>query len=207
MSSDIELLEAWRDGDGAAGERLVERHFRAIYRFFLSKLGGDVDDLVQATFLAGVEARDRIAHGSNVRAYLFGIAVRKLHDHLRRAYRQPEGADLSAQSLVDMGTGPSTAIVRRKEHRILLEALRRIPLDLQIAVELTYWEGLSSNDVGRILELPSGTVRTRLRRARELLAARMRELLGSGEPLESTIHDLERWAASLRDGLDTDAQR
>ena len=84
---------------------------------------------------------------------------------------------------------------------MLLEALRRIPLDYQIAVELFYWEGLTGSEVASALGVPEGTVRTHLARGRKALAERMAEL-EPAELVQSTMDDLERWAASLRAQLD-----
>ena len=63
----------------------------------------------------------------------------------------------------------SAEAAQHEEQRLLLEALRRIPLDLQIAIELHYWEGMSGPDLAQVLDIPEGTVRSRLRRAREPL--------------------------------------
>ena len=83
----------------------------------------------------------------------------------------------------------------------MLHALRAIPIDLQIALELFYWEKLSAPELAEVLEIPEGTVRSRLRRAREALEQRLRALESSPERLASTLSNLEGWALSLRDRL------
>ena len=82
-TDDQALLEAWRGGDEHAGRELVERHLPAVYRFFANKLGRDVDDLVQQTFLALIEGRDRVREAAGFRGFLFGIARNKLLKHFR----------------------------------------------------------------------------------------------------------------------------
>jgi len=167
MQSDGELLAGWRGGDNAAGQQLVERHWSSIARFFRSKIGDDGADLISQTFLACVEARDRI-EGDNVKAYLFSVARRRLADHFRSRARSPS-IDFSASSVIDLGTGPTTHVSRRERRELLHDALARIPLDDQIALELAYFEGMSMREIASVLELQENTVRSRLARAREKL--------------------------------------
>ena len=88
MRSDAELLAAWRAGDAPAGNELVRRHFMAVYRFFVNKVSHDVDDLIQRTFLACVEGRDRFRADSSLKAYILGIARNQLLMHLRQRQRR-----------------------------------------------------------------------------------------------------------------------
>ena len=60
VDGDHELLRAWQTGDDRAGEQLFRRHYQLILRFFHNKAGTQAHDLVQRTFLACLEARDRI---------------------------------------------------------------------------------------------------------------------------------------------------
>ena len=76
-------------------------------------------------------------------------------------------------SLVDLATSPSRVVARDEEHLALVSALRTLPVDFQIAIELTYWEGLNASEVGEVLQVPASTVRTRLTRARRLLLKRL----------------------------------
>jgi|LNFM01.2.fsa_nt_gb RNA polymerase sigma-70 factor (ECF subfamily) len=199
MTTDIELLDAWRSGEGSAGDRLLERHFAAIFRFFRSKLGdAAAEDLAQATLLACVDARTRATELASFRAYLFGIARNQLRMHLRGRQVRDRVIELASVSAADLGASPSAIVGARDEQRLLLAALRRIPIDFQIAVELYYWEGLSTRELADVLEIPEGTVRSRLTRAREHLATQMLELGASPETTNSTMDGFDGWAASLR---------
>jgi len=182
VRTDLELLDAWRAGDRAAGDALVSRHWASISRFFRAKVGDDGADLISQTFLACVEGRDRIA-GDNVKAYLFAVARRRLADHFRKRARAPV-VDLARSSLVDLGTGPATELGRRQRGELLRDALARIPLDDQIALELAYFEGMSTRDLAAVLEIPENTVRSRLSRARDKLRAKLCEL---GTPAEAAL--------------------
>jgi RNA polymerase sigma factor (sigma-70 family) len=174
VRSDLELLEAWRGGDSSAGDELVSRHWTSISRFFRAKVGDDGADLISQTFLACVEGKDRI-EGDNVKAYLFSVARRRLADHFRRRARAPD-VDFELSSLADLGTGLITAVDRRQQHELLRDALARIPLDDQIALELSYFESMSTREVASVLDIPENTVRSRLSRARDKLRAALAAL-------------------------------
>ena len=73
MSADIELLDAWCAGDNAAGDALIRRHFEAVCRFFRSKLGEDVEDLIQRTFQVCTVRRNDLTAGGSFRGFLFGV--------------------------------------------------------------------------------------------------------------------------------------
>ena len=197
MQSDVALLEAWRGGDRKAGDNLFTRHFDSIYRFFASKIRGDVEDLVQSTFLACVEGQQVFRGEASFRTYLFAIAKRLLYRRLRSNRRQPK-LDFTITSLQQLGPSPSAAFGARQEQRLLLEGLRRIPIEMQVALELHYWEQLTGPQIAEVLEIPEGTVRSRLRRAREALVAQLEQLASSPEQLHSTLGNLDRWAADHR---------
>lgn len=200
--SDEALLDAWRDGDRTAGEALLRRHFDALFGFFRGKIDdrATVEDLVQRTLLAALRGREGFRSDASFRTWLFAIARHELCGQLRRVHRTPELVDFAELSVAELsGAGPTTVVARLQQARLLLEALRRIPLDLQIAIELTYWENLSATDVAAVLEIPPGTVKSRLRRAREALEAAMLELGSPSEEIHATVDNLEGWAARVRD--------
>lgn len=195
----MELLEAWRGGNRAAGSQLFERHFASICRFFASKIDRDVDDLVQRTFTACVEGRERFRGQSSFRTYLFGVAHNVLRSHLRGRKRESDRLDFGVTSVFDLGLSPTVLIAARKEQTLILQALRRIPVEHQIVLELYYWESMTAKDLAEVLEVPEGTVRGRIRRAKQLLEEQLRTLAESDAILESTMSDLESWARSLRE--------
>ncbi|MCA9654994.1 MAG: sigma-70 family RNA polymerase sigma factor [Myxococcales bacterium] len=194
MSTDLELLQRWREGDRRAGEELLGRHFDSLVGFFHYKLDDGVEDLIQATMLACVEGRDRIAHGS-FRAYLFGVARRMLYQHYRRL-RARDHVDFGSCSVRDLGPSPSTAFRRAESRELMIEALRQVPIDFQIALELHYFEGLASPEIAAVLEIETATVRTRLHRGRKLLRAAFDQLSADPERASAMMARLE----ASRDG-------
>jgi RNA polymerase sigma factor (sigma-70 family) len=175
---DLELLTRWRSGDNAAGSALVKRHYETLHRFFVSKAPGHDEDLIQQTFVACVEARDAFRGESTFRAYLFGLARFQLLTHYRKVYRRPD-LDFTITSLRDLGTSPTGALLRREAAQLLQLALSQVPVDQQIALELTYWEGLAAPEIARVLDIPENTVYSRLRRAKEHLRKALEQLSDS----------------------------
>jgi len=203
MATDRELLEQWREGDKAAGNRLFERHFVSLRRFFRNKVGlSVVEDLIQRTMLACLESVHRFRGDSSFRTYLFTIARRQLVDHIRRSQRRAggEACDLTLTSVRDAGLSPSGIAASHEHHALLAEAMQQIPVDFQITLEMYYWEQLEGQELAEVLGISPTTVRTRLHRARKVLRERLRELAPNLEADEAAI---ERSITGLGNGLGT----
>jgi RNA polymerase sigma-70 factor, ECF subfamily len=198
--TDGELLDRWRGSDFASGEALFERYYKMVERFFVNKIPDAVPDLVQETFTRCVENREKIRDNDQFRLYIFGIAYNVLKAHLRRRYRGEQPLEVSETSLRDLEPGPSaiTLVLRRREHRMLLEALRTIPVDDQVVLELHYWESLTTEEIAEALRVPPATARRRLQRARNKLGEVMHHLTESAGDLTTTVACLEDWARDCR---------
>lgn len=198
MEADADLLRAWAEGDQTAGNTLVRRHFDSVARFFQSKVDDAAADLIQRTFLGCIEARARFDRIGSFRAYVLGIARRQLLEHFRRMHRHERRLDGLRISVYDLGESPSHRVAMREEQKILLAALQRLPLEIQMTLELFYWEQLPEREIAHVLEIPQGTVKSRLSRGRTLLRQHITALCETPAQLESTLHGLEKWARSLR---------
>lgn len=196
LRSDFELLDQWGAGDLAAGSELFERHFDTLYRFFRNKVDNELQDLMQRTLLACVEGRTRFRRESSFRTYLFQTARFQLYAHYRDL-RRAKHLDFAVITAADLQASPSGIIARKQDFRLLLEALRRIPVDHQIVLELTFWEELSGPEIAQVLGIPEPTVRSRLRRASERLRAELVALGGTDTQLRETGDDLQLWARRL----------
>ena len=197
---DAELLASWRAGQSSAGGELFARHAPAIARFFRNKVSSPVEDLVQQTFLALLEGQHRLGEPDKTRAYLFGIAHNVLRGHLRTLTRERQ-FDENVSSLAELDPSPSSALAHKREKQLLLLALRRIPVQHQVALELYYWEGLETPEIAEVLGISASAMRSRMVRARELLAAALAELADSEHELRSTLEGLDEWAAGIRGRL------
>ena len=197
-ATDLELLHGWRAGDESAGQQLFERHFESVYRFFCNKVARDVDDLVQETFLGCVGAKDRFREDASFRTFLFAIARKVLLKYRERWAPKDAGEEFHASRVADLEVSPTQIVVESEEQALLLRALRRLPLELQIALELYYWEGMRSKDVADVLELPHGTVRSRLRRGREQVKETVEQLAQRPDLRASTLGNFDAWLASIQ---------
>jgi RNA polymerase sigma factor (sigma-70 family) len=198
--TDAQLLASWGAGDKLAGEQLCRRHAPSIVRFFRNKVSTPVEDLVQQTLLALLEGHERITDPTKLRAYLFGIAHNVLRTHLRELSRGRQ-IDEGVSSLAELDPGPTTALARKREQQLLLLALRRLPIQHQVALELYYWEGLNTVEIAEILGLSDSAMRSRMVRARSLLEAELAQLAESDVELRSTVEKLDGWAAQIRERM------
>lgn len=167
IDAEAELLAAVAGGDRAALRELYERHAPWL-TLRLSRRCGDpdvVDDAVQDTFLAVWRQAGRYDGRGEVAAWIWGIAIRRLIDGLRRRPRRElplshrEETEPSAEEQVLLGI----------EHGDLGGALGRLSPELRAVVQATVLDGLTTREAGRLLGIPAGTVKTRMMRARAQL--------------------------------------
>ena len=177
-ATDVELLHRWAEGDNRAGETFYERHVSKVQRFFRNRVARGAEDLVQATFLACLEARSRFRGDAKLTTFLYAVARNKLLEHLRRVQSRDAAIDPLAVSVVDCGLSPASALDQGEREQLVQSAMCRLPIDLQLTLELYYWEGISAREIGEITGVPEGTVRTRLRRAKSQLRERVEAVTG-----------------------------
>lgn len=196
-ASDIDLLRAWRAGDAAAANLLTQRHYASVRRFFDLKVSHLAEDLTQQTFLAAVEGVERYRAEAGFRAYLFGIARLQLLRVLRKQGRHEHAMRFAGGDAPGAATSLSVVAARREEHKVLLAALTQLPTDLQIVVELYYWEGMPTAEIGAVLETNPSTITSRLARAREQVHQLVLEMTRPGRLRDSLMADLDAWQRSL----------
>lgn len=200
MATDLELFAAWRAGDSAAGSELFERHARSVLRFFRNKVGDTAaEDLLQETFLACVSASDGFRGDAEFRTYLFTAARSRLHNYLGRVAPKRAMIDFGVDSVEDLGMSPTAALAQRDDDAALHDALRKLPVDLQVAIELYYFEGLGGEDLAQVLGVARPTARRWLQRAREELRRHLEARGRSLEHIERSSDDLAKRAAALDD--------
>lgn len=191
---DPALLEAWQAGDKQAGRQLVRRYYEPIYRFFFGKVAdGACEDLTQETFEVLIRRREGYRGEGPFRAYLYGIARFVLVAHIRRRRRLRERFEPAEHSAIDPASAAGSEIFAAREHeRVVAAALRSLPLDDQITIELKDWEGLTQDELAALFEVPRSTMGSRISRAR----ARLRKAI------EVQLKDAHK-LAELEEGLET----
>jgi RNA polymerase sigma-70 factor (ECF subfamily) len=186
---DSSLWSRARAGDADAFGLLFERHAKAIYNFCFRRTGSwDAgEDLLSIVFLEAWRRRDRELPHDKVLPWLYGIATNVVRNR-RRSERRFRKA-LARVPAPRPETGfESDAEERLDDERRMTDALdllAELPRHEQEVFVLCAWSGLSYKDAALALELPVGTVRSRLSRARR----RLRELdpASGHEPLEEAV--------------------
>ncbi len=192
IEDDFALLDRWSAGDSAAGNALFKKHFTAVYRFFEHKTDGDIDELVQDTFLACVRGRETFRRQSTFRTYLFAIARHSLYAYWRK--RRKGAVDVDEVSIASLSTSVGSRLARRQDRARLLTALRELPMEQQLLLELHYWEGLDGERIAEVFDVEPATTRSRLFRARAALRERL-SAEGGAVPADG---DLDAWARELQ---------
>lgn len=181
---DLELFHRWAGGDVDAGQQLVRRHYDAVYCFFASKLGEHVAvELTQDTFEIMCRKASSLQIHSSFASYVFGIARWKLVDHVRR--RSVHGFDPLSDSFPLLGDDPgaSTWLGLRREQSTLVKALRQLPLDDQILLELRIYEALKMREIADILGTTKERVAGRLTVAKRRLVRAVEGLCSAEETM------------------------
>ncbi len=164
--SDVEMLAAVAGGDRQALRVLYERHAPWLSLRLARRCAdpGVVDETIQDTFLAVWRGAGRYKGEGDVGAWIWGIAIRRLIDALRRRPRR----ELLVAEIDDCG-GAEEDILLGVEYGDLGGALRRLSPELRAVVQATVLDGLTSREAGHLLGIPAGTVKTRMMRARAQL--------------------------------------
>jgi RNA polymerase sigma-70 factor (ECF subfamily) len=162
--SDEVLLTAIAAGDRAALRTLYERHAPWI-AIRLARRCADrdvVDDAVQDTFVAVWRSAASYHGHGDVAAWMWGIGIRRLIDGIRR---RPVREFYSAERESDEPSAEERVLVG-VEHGDVAGVLHRLSPELRAVVQATVLDGLTSREAGRLLGVPTGTVKTRMMRAR-----------------------------------------
>ena len=167
---DAELLSAVAGGDRRALEVLYRRHAPWLLARLSRRCGdpGVVDEVLQDTFLAVWKGAGRYDGRGDVGAWVWGIAVRRLVDAVRRSPR-PTAALVEVPETAGLVGSAEEQVLLGVEHGALGPALDRLSPELRAVVRATVLDGLTTREAARLLGIPSGTVKTRMMRARAQL--------------------------------------
>ena len=174
---DLELARRCGNGDAAAQRAFVDR-FAVLVRSLCARsgiVGPDREDVAQQVLLDAFRALPRYRGTSRLSTWIYSLALRRVADHFRSPQRRdvPSGwpGDDSfppPESAPDV-LAPDEQAVRRDEDRRVSRALARVA-EPERAVLLGYYLGeMSVSEISRTLEIPEGTVKTRLHRGRQML--------------------------------------
>ncbi|MBN8227379.1 sigma-70 family RNA polymerase sigma factor [Corallococcus macrosporus] len=182
------LLVRLRRGDPEAFESLVHQHQDRLYDFCFRMLGDreEAHDLVQEIFVSVHQNVRRFREDARLSTWLFRISKNHCLNRLKYLQRRGRGRsdvydEVSAAAIAEGGGAPpqpDAALDAARERARVQRAISQLDPDARMLVALRDIEGLSYDEIVDITELPEGTVKSRLHRAREKLA----DLLGRFEP-------------------------
>jgi RNA polymerase sigma-70 factor (ECF subfamily) len=186
-SPDLDLLQRCRDGDLEAFDELVAHHQNRIYNLCFWRLG-DADeaaDAAQDTFVRAWKSIAQFRGESAFSTWLHRIALNVTHDAASRRSRAPvafsslapPGADEPdyAPDPHDPAEGPEQNAARRERRQAVRHALAQLPDHFRVVLILFDIEGRSYEEAAALLELPLGTLKSRLNRARLALRGKLEE--------------------------------
>lgn len=193
---DAELVARVQRGDQRAFEMLVVKYQRRIERL-IARMVRDVDlveDIAQETFIRAYRALPGFRGESAFYTWLYRIAVNTAKKAMIGLRRDPllteaalgggteddDGAQAVDRDLTD-GETPESAMASRQIAETVNEAVAALSEDLRQAITLREIEGLSYEEIAEMMDCPIGTVRSRIYRAREAIATRLRPLLDTRE--------------------------
>jgi RNA polymerase sigma factor (sigma-70 family) len=203
-ATDETLFHAWLDADAAAGQVLVRRHYRRILLFFYAKVGPDLaKDLTQSTFETLCINKVSFRGDSTLLTYLFGIARWKLVDYFRaRRAREALFDPLADPGHVpEMDQSITALFMDKQQESLVVQALRSLPLDDQIILELKEYEKLTSAQLAAMYDVGRDTMSSRINRARKRLAAAVAERAKSARLVDSTLTSLDDCMRQIRDRI------
>jgi len=189
---DLQLVERVREGDKHAYGLLVEKYRRKLLRL-LSRMIRDpdeVEDVAQETFIKAYRALPQFRGDAAFYTWLYRIAVNTAKNHL--ATRGRSMPTLSEQAMdeeddpedrlmtQDIST-PESELLSKQVAYAVNEAVQALPVELRQAITLREIEGMSYEEIAEAMACPIGTVRSRIFRAREAIAAKLRPILGTPE--------------------------
>ncbi len=189
---DQQLVERVQSGDKRAFDLLVSKYQRKLGRL-LSRFIRDpseVEDVTQEAFIKAYRALPGFRGDSAFYTWLYRIGINTAKNHLvAMGRRAPTSTELDAEEaegveagdqLRDLNT-PENQMMSRQVGDTVNQTLQELPEELRTAITLREIEGLSYEEIAAVMQCPVGTVRSRIFRAREAVAEKLRPLLGTGK--------------------------
>jgi len=187
---DRQLVERAQRGDKRAFELLVEKYQRKLARL-LSRFIRDpaeVEDVTQEAFIKAYRALPAFRGESAFYTWLYRIGINTAKNYLMALGRRaPTSTEVEAEEaegfeegeqLRDINT-PESVLLSNEIAETVNSTIEQLPEELRTAIQLREIEGMSYEDIAQVMNCPIGTVRSRIFRAREAIAERLRPLLGT----------------------------
>ena len=161
MRSDEDLMAAVASGDETALAALIDRYATSVHAYLLRHSGNreDADDLLQETWVRVARSAKRFDTARRFRSWLYGIATNLARDLFRRRMT-------SERALRDLaGQPPAASGADSVDRGELRERIAKLPENMRAVLLLRYYEGMSEAEMAEVLDVPRGTVKSRLHAA------------------------------------------
>lgn len=189
---DQQLVERAQRGDKHAFELLVVKYQRRLGRLIsrFVRNAAEAEDLTQEAFIKAYRALPAFRGDSAFYTWLYRIGINTAKNHLlaqgRKAptstpFDTEEAEDFEDASLLHEVATPENEMMSKQVVDVVNASLQQLPEDLRTALTLREIEGLSYEEIAAVMDCPIGTVRSRIFRAREVVATNLRPLLGTSE--------------------------
>ena len=185
--TDEELMTAFQAGDDAAFEQLYTRHQRPIYQYIYRRManGSRAEELTQEVFMGLIRSRGTWRMEASFKTYLYRIAFNQCASEARRAdfranepLEHPDGTPRDVEADCP---APDAEATRRQEAALVASALEALDDDQREAIVLREYQGLSYEEIGEVLGVAVGTVKSRIFRGKLELKRLLAPLLGAGD--------------------------
>ena len=189
MKDQEKIIARARRGDADAFEQLVVSYRDQVFRLALRMCGSeaDADEVAQEAFLSAWKALPNFRGESQFSTWLYQLTTHAAIDLMRREKRQIASADITEVSAADPAPSPQQQAEQSEQREIVRDAILQLAPEQREVVVLRFMEELSYEEIGAVLKLPSGTVKSRLNRAK----AQLKEILSKSGNLfgaGSVIH-------------------
>ena len=189
---DQELVERAQQGDTKAFEMLVVKYNRRLGRL-LSRFIKDeheVNDVVQESFIKAYRALPNFRGDSAFYTWLYRISINTAKNFLANNNKRPimaseitngDGEVMDVVEQVADNLTPEAELMNKQILQTVESAVAKLPEDLRRAITLREMDGVAYEGIAEVMQCPIGTVRSRIFRAREVIAADLRPLLDTSE--------------------------
>jgi RNA polymerase sigma-70 factor, ECF subfamily len=178
ITMDYRLIEQCKAGDSAAVEDFVQTYQREVYCLALSILDDshEAEDATQESLLAALGGLESFQGGSSLKTWLFSITVNTCRTRLQRQKRR-ETLKQILNGILQRNAAPSVEedAIQSESNEALWRAVHRMDAKHRIPIVLRYVHDLSVAEISKILQIPEGTVHSRLNTARRKLHAVLKE--------------------------------
>jgi RNA polymerase sigma-70 factor (ECF subfamily) len=190
---DAELIQRCQRGDREAMNQLIQVHQKHVFNlaFRLSNNYDDAQDIAQEAFIRVFNSIHNFRGDANFTTWMHRIVTNVFLDERKKQRVREHGSldeyleleDSSvARQIEDPSPGPEDAVEQRERHEVVAQAVLQLPENQRVMIALYHFQGRSYEEIAATMQLPIGTVKSRLNRARLALKEKLgaaRELLGA----------------------------